>query len=177
MKKAIIFDRDGTLIIDKVYLNDPEQVHFLPNTFEGMALLKELGYHFFVATNQSGVPRGLVQLNNLDEIHRRMNVACKEHQLEIQKFYYAPYMTDSNHPMRKPNPGMLLEAAKEYNIDLSSSWMMGDKDVDILAGQAAQCRTVLIQSDQTFDHVSPDYIAKDILDAAQFIKKSLAQAE
>lgn len=173
MKKAVIFDRDGTLIVDKVYLNDPEQIEFLPFTFEGLSLLKELGYLFFVATNQSGVPRGLVQIENLHEIHKRMNEKLKTYNLEILNYYYAPYMTDSNHPMRKPNPGMLLEAAKDFDLDLKSSWMIGDKDVDVLAGQSAGCRTIVIKSSQTPQNVKPDFIATNMLDAAQFIKEEI----
>lgn len=169
MKKAVIFDRDGTLIVDKVYLNDPEQIKFLPETFEGLKILKDMGFVFFVATNQSGIPRGLVQIENLHEIHRRMNAELSEHGLKIEKFYYAPYMTDSNHPMRKPNPGMLLAAAEEYGIDLSQSWMLGDKDVDVLAGQAASCRTIVIKSDHTPTNVKPDFIAETMKEAAEFI--------
>lgn len=171
MKKAVIFDRDGTLIVDKVYLNDPEQIEFLPFTFEALILLKKLGFIFFVATNQSGIPRGLVQIENLHEIHRRMNKTLKHYDVEILKYYYAPYMTDSNHRMRKPNPGMLEAAAQEYDIDLKSSWMIGDKDVDVLAGQAAGCRTVVIKSSQTPQNVKPDFFATNMLEAAQFIEK------
>ncbi len=175
MNKAIIFDRDGTLIVDKIYLNDPDQIEFLPHTFEALKLLKNLGYRFFVATNQSGIPRGKVQIENLHEIHRRMNVELQKHDIPIEKYYYAPYMTDSNHPMRKPNAGMLQAAAEEFNLDLSQCWMIGDKDVDVLAGQAAGCRTVLIGSKEVtakFSNVQPDFTAVDMLSIANFIASS-----
>ncbi len=170
MKKAVIFDRDGTLIVDKVYLNDPRQIEFLPETFEGLKILKEMGFLFFVAPNQSGNPRGFVQIAYFHEIHRRLNLELSEHQLKIEKFYFAPYMTDSNHPMRKPNSGMLLAAAEEYNIDLSQSWMIGDKDVDVLAGQSAGCKTIVIKSAHTPTNVKPDFFATTMRDAAEFIR-------
>ena len=71
-KKAVILDRDGTLIVDKIYLNDPEQIEYLQGVFEALRLLRDHGFVFAVATNQSGVPRGLVQVENLYEIHRRI---------------------------------------------------------------------------------------------------------
>ena len=144
MKKAIIFDRDGTLIVDKIYLNDPDAIEYLPGIFVALRQLRDAGFIFFVATNQSGIPRGLVQIENLHEIHRRMRFAFAEQGVDILQFYYAPYPTDSDHFFRKPNPGMLLQAAAEYKIDLSQSWMVGDKMVDVEAGHRAGARSILV---------------------------------
>lgn len=175
--KAIFLDRDGTIIVDKVYLNDPDQIEFLPNAFEGLKIFKDLGYRFFVATNQSGVPRGKVTLENLNEIHRRIQVACKEHGVEIEKFYYAPFMTDSGHHMRKPNPGMLEEGAKDFNIDLSQSWMIGDKMIDVEAGHRAGARSILLTSHGEDPSLSefapPEFIANDLLECAVFVKNHM----
>lgn len=145
MKKKVVFlDRDGTLIIDKVYLNDPDQIEYLPGAFDALKRLKEAGFDFVIVTNQSGVARGIVQLENLDEIHRRMQVAYAEHGVDFLGFYYAPYSVESNHPLRKPNPGMLLAAAEEHGIDLQQSWMVGDRMTDVEAGRKAGCRTILL---------------------------------
>ncbi len=143
-KKAVFLDRDGTLIVDKIYLNDPDAIEYLPGIFTALQLLRDAGYVFFVATNQSGVPRGKVTIPNLLEIRRRIRATFCEHGVDILDFYYAPYLTDHNHIFRKPNPGMLLQGASEYNVDLGQSWMVGDKMVDVEAGHRAGVRSILV---------------------------------
>ncbi|MES2857381.1 MAG: HAD family hydrolase [Bdellovibrionota bacterium] len=145
LKKTVFFDRDGTLIIDRVYLNDPEQITYLPGVFDALAKLRDAGYQFVMVTNQSGVARGIVSIANLDEIHRRMTNEFKKHQIEFAAIYYAPYSVESNHPLRKPNPGMLLKAHEELGgVDFARSWMVGDRMTDVEAGHQAGCRTVLL---------------------------------
>src|SRR5688572_28522132 len=99
-QKAVFFDRDGTLIQDRVYLNDPEQIVYLPGIFTALRDLRDAGFAFFVVTNQSGIPRGLVSLKNLHEIHRRIRFAFAEHGVDIRDFYYAPYLTNDDHMYR-----------------------------------------------------------------------------
>lgn len=184
MRKAIIFDRDGTLIVDKVYLNDPDAIEYLPNIFSALKQLRDAGFLFFVATNQSGVPRGLVTLQNLNEIHNRMRATFASYGIHILEFYYAPYMTDDEHMYRKPNPGMLLQAASEYNLDLGFSWMIGDRMSDVEAGARAGTRTILLSdptstnnhkihqensSAATNSTVKPDGVFKSVYDAVPFI--------
>ncbi len=177
--KAIFLDRDGTIIVDKIYLNDPDQIVYLPNAFEGLKLFKELGFRFFVATNQSGIPRGRVTLENLNEIHRRIGAECEKHGIKIEKFYYAPYMTDSGHYMRKPNPGMLEEGSKEFGIDLKESWMIGDKMIDVEAGHKAGARSILLTTNNEDPSISnfapPEFIANDLLECAVFVKNNLVR--
>ena len=143
-KPAVILDRDGTLIVDFVYLNDPNRIEYLPGVFEALRLLRDQGFVFCVATNQSGVPRGLVDVRNLDEIHRRIQAKFCSEGVDILSFHSAPYMTNNNHWFRKPNPGMLVEAAQWYDLDLKRSWMIGDRMTDVEAGHRAGTRTVLL---------------------------------
>ncbi|CAN5446497.1 N/A [soil metagenome] len=143
-KKTIFLDRDGTLIIDKVYLNDPDQIEYLPNVFEALRLLRDHGYQFIVVTNQSGIARRLVTLENLDETHRRIQGEFAKYGVRFAGFYYAPYSVESDHPIRKPHPGMLLRGALDHAADLKNSWMIGDRRSDIVAGSRAGCRTVLL---------------------------------
>lgn len=177
MQKAVFLDRDGTIIVDKVYLNDPNQIEYLPNAFEGLKLFKEMGFKIYVATNQSGVPRGKVSLENLYEIHKRIGDECERQGVKIEKFYYAPYMTDSNHHMRKPNPGMLEAAHKDFGVDFKNSWMIGDKMLDVEAGHAAGARSILLKTSgedpKKSEFAPPEYIASDLLDCAKFIQKNL----
>lgn len=170
--RGIILDRDGTLIVDRIYLNDPEKIEYLPGVFSALQILRDLGYLFFVATNQSGVPRGAVDVRNLDEIHRRIRSEFAGHGVDILSFHSAPFMTDYNHPTRKPNPGMILEAANWYNLDLKASWMVGDRMTDVEAGHRAGCQTVLLGDSEppAKSHFAPPEIhVPDLLTAAHLI--------
>lgn len=173
-KKAIILDRDGTIIIDKVYLNDVSKIEYMTQVFEGLKKMKDMGFDFVVATNQSGVARGIVSLENLDLIHQKIQSDLLERGLEIQKFYFAPYSVESNHPMRKPNPGMLLTAQQELGLDLKQCFMIGDRDTDILAGQAAGCKAIYL--DHSFAlpaGIKPDYVCSNLMQAADWIETQL----
>ncbi len=171
-KKAVFLDRDGTLIVDKVYLNDPAQIEYLPGVFEALRLLRDAGYIFCLATNQSGVARGLVQLENLHKIHGIIAADFHGHGVEFAGFYYAPYPVESNHPMRKPNSGMLDAGAVDHGIDLSQSWMIGDRMSDVEAGTRAGAGTILLsgtESPEAFAWAPPDHVADGLLDAAKWI--------
>lgn len=175
LKKAIFFDRDGTLIVDKVYLNDPNQIEYLDGVFDALQALKAAGYIFIIVTNQSGVARGLVSLENLEEIHRRIIHRFADKNLYFEGVYYAPHAADSGHPMRKPEPGMLTTAAECHKIDLKKSWMIGDRMSDVEAGHRAGCRTILLEGEDNPDESpfsNPTQTCTSILEAAQFILKS-----
>ena len=172
--KTIFFDRDGTLIYDKVYLNDPDQIEYLPGAFEALKQLRDGGFQFVIVTNQSGIARGLVTLEKLSEIHARMRAEFLRHGLQFAGIYFSPHAADSNHPSRKPNPGMLLTARDELGLDLSRSWMIGDRMGDVEAGHRAGCKTVLlagaeVPSDSSF--APPTIFAHDLLTAAAEILK------
>jgi D-glycero-D-manno-heptose 1,7-bisphosphate phosphatase len=172
LKKAVFFDRDGTLIIDRVYLNDPDQITYLDGAFEALTLLRDAGFTFVLVTNQSGVARGIVTLENLHEIHRRITTEFRKHKIEFAGIYYAPYSVESNHELRKPNAGMLTLAARELGLDLSQSWIVGDRMTDVEAGNRAGCRSVLLTGTDTpdgFDFKAPHAVCDDILSAARSI--------
>ena len=170
--KAVFFDRDGTLIIDKVYLNDPEQIVYLDGVFDALKDLRDHGFKFVIVTNQSGVARGIVSIENLDEIHRRISAEFAKHEIKFDGIYYAPYSVESNHELRKPNPGMLTLAAQELNLDLSQSWIVGDRMTDVEAGHRAGCRTVLLdglEDPKQSPFKAPHVLARDITHACQAI--------
>ncbi len=174
-RKAIFLDRDGTLIVDKVYLNDPEQIEYLDGVFEGLALLRDEGFVFVVVTNQSGVPRGLVTLENLHEIHRRMEAKLNSKDLRVEEYLYAPYLVESDHPLRKPNPGMLLQGAQHHGIDLNRSWMVGDQITDVIAGQRAGTKTIWLHEPSSpkvqESPTKADFVTSHFLKAAEWIIK------
>jgi D-glycero-D-manno-heptose 1,7-bisphosphate phosphatase len=170
-KKAVFLDRDGTIIVDKHYLNNPADVEFLPEALEGLVELKKNHFLLVVVTNQSGVARGLIQEENIDKIHQRMQELLVPQKIQMDRFYYSPHAPDSNHPLRKPNPGMLLQAAKDLDIDLSQSFMIGDKSIDVEAGHRAGVRSILISDahDEETMNADPDFFAANLKQAAAWI--------
>ena len=154
-QKVIFFDRDGTLIENKHYLNDYKQIIYLPQVFDSLKTLRDEGYKFVIVTNQSGMPRGIVTPEQISEIHDCIKKDFAAHGVEFLDFYYAPFLPTSNHPLRKPNPGMLLEAEQQYHIDLKNSWMIGDRMSDVEAGHRAGCRAILLGDDDS--PVSSEY--------------------
>ena len=168
LKKTVFLDRDGTLIIDTVYLHDPDQIEYLPGVFDALRLLRDHGYQFIVVTNQSGIARRLVEMENLDETHRRMQAEFARHGVDLSRFYYAPYSVESNHYIRKPNPGMLLRGALDHSVDLKQSWMVGDRWSDVEAGQKAGCRTVFLRGVEA-PKGEADIMTATLLEAAQLM--------
>jgi D-glycero-D-manno-heptose 1,7-bisphosphate phosphatase len=169
---AVILDRDGTLIVDLIYLNDPEKIEYLPGVFEALRLFRDNGFKMAVATNQSGVPRGVVDVRNLEEIHRRIRAKFAAEGVDLLSFHSAPYMTDNDHYLRKPNPGMLVEAANWYAFDLPRSWMIGDRMTDVEAGHRAGMRSALIgtvEAPHNSRYSPPEVHAANLLLAAHEI--------
>ncbi len=186
MKKSAVFlDRDGTLIEDPGYLSDPDQVRLLPGAASAVRRLNEAGCLVIVVSNQSGVARGLITESDVDAIHERLRTLLAAEDARIDAVYYCPffdgpeaivekYRRDSD--LRKPNPGMLLLAAKEHPIDLKSSWMIGDKDSDVLAGRSAGCRTILIEtSTNPPRNIHPHFTAGSLPTAVEIVLQSVAR--
>ncbi len=172
MNKAVFFDRDDTLIEDRVYLNDPDDIHYLDGVFDALKLVHNAGFKIIVVTNQSGVAKGIVDTKNIHEIHRRINTEFAKHDIPILDFLYAPYSTSSNHYYRKPRPGMLNEGLVAHNLDPKQCWMVGDRMTDVEAGHQAGMRAVFMnlhdrKREDTFD--DPEYECKTIMEVAQFI--------
>jgi D-glycero-D-manno-heptose 1,7-bisphosphate phosphatase len=172
--KAVFLDRDGTIIVDKCYLNDPDQIEYFPGVFDALKALSDKGYKLFIVTNQSGIARGIVDPKNLEEIHRRIANAYAEYGVKFDAFYSAPYSVESNHFERKPNPGMLEKGAKEHSVDLSQSWMVGDRMTDVEAGHRAGAKSILLEGVETPEDSSfeaPTAFVKDLVAAVDFIIK------
>lgn len=170
MKSAILLDRDGTIIVDKNYLNSPDGVEFLPHAIEGLKAMAAKGYLLIVVTNQSGVARGLVQEENLQRIHKKMDEVLAQHGVKISAYYYNTAAADSDHPDRKPNPGMLLAAVRDHQLDPKKCWMIGDRKGDIEAGQRAQMRTIFIENNvYKPDGIRPDQTVKDLVEVAKYV--------
>ena len=133
-RKAVFMDRDGTLIVDRGYLSDPGLVDFFPGVIEALALLRDAGFLLFIVTNQSGVGRGMFTMDEVNSINARMTETLTAENIPIENFYVAPEAPGSPSHGRKPSPNFLLDAAREFKIDLESSYMIGDKISDIECG-------------------------------------------
>jgi D-glycero-D-manno-heptose 1,7-bisphosphate phosphatase len=184
MKKAVFLDRDGTLIQDRGYICSFSQVGFFAFAAPAVRAMNEAGYLVIVASNQSAVARGICSEKEIELLHRRLRDHFAQQGAAIAAFYFCPFLEDGtvsryrrHSPMRKPAPGMLLQAARDFKLDLSSSFMIGDKADDITAGREAGCRTVLVrtgqgpQSETLYQNSRPrpDFIVADILAASTLI--------
>ncbi len=187
-EKAIFLDRDGTIIEDPGYINHPDQLKLLEGVPEALIELKTLGYKLIIASNQSGVARGIVTEKALAQIHDRLRQMLAEKGARLDAIYYCPYHPDGVVPkyrkesdLRKPNPGMLLAAAKDMDIDLTESWVIGNSGRDTEAGARAGCKTILIehparQEQPKLGQPRPDHRAVNMKEAVNIIKKHLRSA-
>ena len=154
-QKAIFLDRDGTINKYVGYLRTPEQFELLEGVGEAIRKINLFGYLAIVVTNQPVIARGEVTADGLQQIHNKMETMLGKEGAYLDGVYYCPHHPDKGFAgeveelkivceCRKPKAGLLLEAAKDFNIDLSQSWMIGDSENDVLAGKNAGCKTALI---------------------------------
>ncbi len=181
---AVFFDRDGTLNREINYLGDPEKLEMLPGAAEAVHLVRENGGKAILVTNQAGVARGYYSERDVEAVHQRLQAELKAAaDTELDAIYYCPHHPEGRGayrkvcPNRKPNPGMLLQAQRDYNLDLQRCFVVGDKLSDLQAGYAVGARTVLVrtgygaETEVSLDAAEfmPDYIAQDVLDAVRWI--------
>lgn len=157
-QKAVFLDRDGTLNKYIGFLRDIEGFELLPGVAEAIRKINESGYLAIIVTNQPVIARGEVSYDELHMIHNKMETLLGNEGAYVDAIYYCPHHPHKGYEgeiaelkidceCRKPKPGMLIQAAKDYNIDLSQSWMVGDSENDIKAGEAAGCKTELVSEE------------------------------
>lgn len=170
--KAIFLDRDGTINIEKNYLYRIEDLEFEEGSLEGLKILKELGYLLIVITNQSGIGRGYYTVEEMKILNAHMGKITMSYGAPIEKFYYCPHVALENCECRKPNPGMIMKAADEFNVDLKKSYMVGDKLSDALAGERAGVEGIILETGhREIDGTDSKFkIFKNLLDFAQHLK-------
>jgi len=145
--KTIFLDRDGVINKEVSYLNKIEDFEFISGVFDSFRYLQKLGYSLIIVTNQSGIGRGLYQLQDYQILTKWMINEFKKNNIEIKDIFYCPHSPESQCNCRKPNPGMLTDAKIKHNIDMKNSWMIGDKETDIKAAHDAGIRnTVIVRS-------------------------------
>jgi D-glycero-D-manno-heptose 1,7-bisphosphate phosphatase len=151
--KAVLLDKDGTLVEDVPYNVDPARVRIFPRAVEGLRLWQHAGYRLFVVTNQSGVARGLFGLEELSRLQEHIDELLSEAGVHVDGWYCCPHHPEGivreyalECDCRKPAPGLVQQAAREHGLDLRACWMVGDILDDVEAGRRAGCQTVLLDN-------------------------------
>lgn len=178
---VVLLDRDGTIIADRHYLADPDQVELLPRAAEGLRRLRRAGCKLAVITNQSGVGRGLFSLETLQRIHGRMMELLLAEGVEIEGIFFCPHTPDDSCDCRKPQPGLIQQAAEALGFRPAECFVVGDKPCDVELGQAVGARTVLVRTGygaavDAEKSCNPDYTVDDLCKAADVIEQAVCAA-
>jgi histidinol-phosphate phosphatase family protein len=147
MSRALFLDRDGVLIEDRGYLRDADDVVLMPGAARVLRQLAAEGWKLIVISNQSGVGRGLITPAEMESVQARFLDLLRAEGVELTESYLCPHAPGENCQCRKPSPFFLQQAARDYNLDLAQCWMVGDRGSDLLAGNAAGCRTIWLRNE------------------------------
>jgi D-glycero-D-manno-heptose 1,7-bisphosphate phosphatase len=166
--KVIVLDRDGTLVVDRGYLDDPAGLEFTPYAAEALRYWRDNGYRLLVITNQSGVGRGFFSVEHVEAMNARLDVMVEACGARLEGIYYCPHRPDAGCACRKPALGLLTLAASELGFDPKFAVVIGDKRSDIEFGQRAGAKTVLMSADPA-PEIAADLISPNLLDAARAV--------
>lgn len=181
MERAVFLDRDGTIIEDFGYIDEIDRVKFVPSAGKSIKLLNDNGFMVFIITNQAGVARGYFSEETVEKINNYIKESFAQKGALIDAFYYCPHHMEGvveeyrrDCYCRKPNPGMIEEAARNFSINLEGSFVIGDKNSDIEAGHRAGCKTILLtggvpQSREKGSDMISDYVATDLCEAVRWL--------
>jgi D,D-heptose 1,7-bisphosphate phosphatase len=180
--QALFLDRDGTINYDPGYIKDPGQVIILPGVAEGIRKLKnEFGFKIIVVSNQAGIAKGLMTHKDVESVNKKVADLLSAEKAFIDGFYYCPSHPEFDPPeklnCRKPSPFMIVQSAEDHEIDLTRSYMVGDKASDVESGINAGVKTVLLKSNSYEKEIStlhnqgkkPNFVAANFKDACDFI--------
>ena len=176
--QAVFIDRDGVLNEDFGYTSQLSDLKILEGVVEGLQAILALDFKVIIITNQSGIARGLYSIKDLHVFMNEMINIFLKNQIDITDYFFCPHHPEGmiqayaiKCSCRKPEAGMLFAAEKKYNLDLSKSILIGDKETDILAGQNANLfSNILISSEERNDQSNATHIAQNLIDAAEIIK-------
>lgn len=174
-RRFAILDRDGTVIRERNYLSNPDEVEIYPTALEGIKGLQAMAIGVVIVTNQSAVGRGMIDLARLDEIHQRMFDLMSEHDVAVDGIYSCPHHPDDDCSCRKPKPGMVLQAAREHDFDPAKALYFGDKPCDIDLGNRLGGTTFLVRTGygKEYEHqkgLGANHIVDSIQDALLLIE-------
>jgi D-glycero-D-manno-heptose 1,7-bisphosphate phosphatase len=167
-QRAVFLDRDGTLMHEVDFCDDPAQVRAVQGAAESLAELHRHGWLNIIVTNQSGIGRGLYTTADYQAVNAEL---FRQLGGSIDAAYFSPDPPDQATSRRKPGTGMIEEAAREHGIAPEKSWFVGDKNSDVLCGQTAGCKTILVLTGygRQYRDCGADFIARDIVEATQIV--------
>jgi len=170
--KTIFLDRDGVINKEVNYLHKIKDFEFIDGVFEACNYFIKLNYQIIIITNQSGISRGYYNNDDFQVLTNWMISEFQKNHIDILDIFHCPHLPNLNCNCRKPKPGMLLEAKLKYDIDMKNSWMIGDKEDDILAAlSSGVTNTILVKSGHKIheDNSKAKYILESILQSNQVI--------
>ncbi len=172
--KTVFLDRDGTLIVDPedLRVDRIDKITLFPDSIAALKYLADHDFNVVIITNQAGIAEGRLTETEFWEIHTRVLELLAPAGAKILKTYMSPHGENEVNEWRKPGPGMLLQAAKDFNLKLPEIYMVGDSRSDIMAGIRAGTKTVLVKTaNHNVEALEADYTAPNLLDAVQYITK------
>ncbi len=173
-KKYIMLDRDGTIIVDKHYLHDPDEVELLPGAVDGLKRMQDMGYGLGILTNQSGVGRGYYDEASVKACNGRTAELLQAHGITIDGMFYCPHAPEEECQCRKPAPGLMEQAAEALGFDPAQAIMIGDKAADMGVGRNTGALTLLVRTGKGLEQEarckeSADHVVDDLRGAADVI--------
>ncbi|MCJ7457788.1 MAG: HAD-IIIA family hydrolase [candidate division Zixibacteria bacterium] len=181
--KVIFLDRDGTITEEKDFVSKIEEIKFIPGSKEALKTLQGFGYKLVIVSNQSGIARGIMTGEQVEEVNDFILKELQNEGIKIEGIYYCPHHPDENCDCRKPRTGLIKRALQDHHLKLKGAWMIGDKLSDVLFGKNIKGKSILVltgygqstkqkieSNADVYDWHKPDYLAKDLLEAASFIK-------
>jgi D-glycero-D-manno-heptose 1,7-bisphosphate phosphatase len=169
----VVLDRDGTIIVERNYLHDPEGVELLPNALDGIRAMRHLGLPVVIVSNQAGVGRGLYTLDAVERVNERLLTLLSAGNATIDGIYVCPHAPTDGCDCRKPATRLLNDAARDLSCDPARSIVVGDKECDMDLGRAAGGVTILVRTgygrSEAARGVSADYVVDDLAEAAAVI--------
>lgn len=177
-RRAVFLDKDGTLVRNVPFNADPTKIELENGAKEALKMLAGIGFELHVVSNQSGVGLGLFPESALRDVEARLRELMREAGATLSGFYYCPHSPQMRCICRKPSPGMLKRAARERQLDLGASWMVGDILDDVEAGHRAGCRSILVDNGNETEWElggirQPDYHVRDLPSAIRAIAESV----
>jgi len=176
-RRFVVLDRDGTIIEEREYLSEPEQVRLIPGAAAALREMRRMGFGLVVITNQSGVRRGFFDRAQLERVHERFKQLLDREGVHLDGLYVCPHKPDDNCPCRKPKLGLLQNAAEDLGFNMADSIVIGDKACDIEMGRTAGALTFLVRTGygaQIETAVAADFVVNDVEAATESIRRLAA---
>lgn len=177
-RRFVLLDRDGTVIVEKNYLHDPDEVELYPGVGPALRRLGDLGFGLVVVTNQSGVGRGYFDMAAVDRVHERLSRLLAAEGVTVEAYLVCPHTPEAGCRCRKPAPGMVETAQSRFGFDPSAAFVIGDKAADVDLGKAVGATAILVRtgwgcSQDAGTATRADVVCADLAEASAWIERSL----